>query len=106
MYTKQLTKTLANMLVAANQIETLNLPAEPDYRSVYSFTADEPLCEAENEWIQHKEDLVTIRSGREHAWLDSSIERILRCLHCPFVEWIFCSSVSAAAATGMNTDND
>lgn len=39
---------------------------------VYSEEAKFTLC---------KEDLITLRAGREHAWLDRAIERVLRKLH-------------------------
>jgi hypothetical protein len=54
---------------------------------------DEPLSEEENTWIQYQEDLVTLRPGREHAWLDSGIEHLLRWFNCGLIEYLFCSSV-------------
>ena len=33
-------------------------------------------------FIYEKEDLVTLRPGREHAWLDGLLERILKVLQC------------------------
>ena len=41
-----------------------------------------PLGKAESEFIYEKEDLVTLRPGREHAWLDGALERILQILRC------------------------
>jgi hypothetical protein len=29
---------------------------------------------------------VTLRAGREHAWLDSSIENVLKWFHCSLLE--------------------
>jgi uncharacterized protein DUF6594 len=80
-------------MVAASQMVALNRPAKSDHRSVDSFMIDEPLAKEENTWIQHKEDLVTLRPGREHAWLDAGIERLLRWFHCGPIEYLFCSSV-------------
>ena len=40
------------------------------------------LYEEESEFVYEKEDLITIRPGREHAWLDSIIERILQYTRC------------------------
>jgi hypothetical protein len=54
---------------------------------------DEPLAQDENTWIQHQEDLVTLRAGREHAWLDARIEHLLRYFHCDLIEYWFCSPV-------------
>jgi hypothetical protein len=73
----------------------LNKPARADYNSVDSFCTNEPLACDENSWIQYKEDLITLRPGREHAWLDAGIERLLRWCHCSLVEYIFCSPVRA-----------
>jgi hypothetical protein len=83
------------MLAAASQIVVLNRPTKSDYRSVDSFMIDEPLAHEENTWIQHKEDLVTLRPGREHVWLDASIEHLLRYFHCGLIEYWFCSAVGS-----------
>lgn len=40
------------------------------------------LFEEESEFIYEKEDLVTIRPGREHAWLDGGIEKLLQMCRC------------------------
>lgn len=54
-------------------------PASRDYRSVRNFLEGEggQLFEEESQFIYEKEDLITLRPGREHAWLDNTIERIL-----------------------------
>jgi hypothetical protein len=48
----------------------------------------QPLDPPEQSWVQWKEDLVTLRPGREHAWLDSIIEHILRWMNCKLVNVI------------------
>ena len=40
------------------------------------------LFEEESGFIYEKEDLITLRPGREHAWLDGMIERILQLFRC------------------------
>ncbi len=40
------------------------------------------LFEQESDFIYQKEDLITLRPGREHAWLDGMIERILQIFRC------------------------
>lgn len=40
------------------------------------------LTEEESGFIYEKEDLVTLRPGREHAWLDSVIEQTLQIFRC------------------------
>ncbi len=43
---------------------------------------DGQLYEKEMEYIYEKDDLVTLRPGREHAWLDGMIESILKICRC------------------------
>ena len=38
----------------------------------------------EMSFIYEKEDLITLRPGREYAWLDSIVERVLRDFRCRF----------------------
>lgn len=42
--------------------------------------------EGDNEFIYRKEDLVTLRPGRESAWLDAFVERLLKLIHCKPVQ--------------------
>lgn len=44
------------------------------------------LCEEDMGFIYEKEDLVTLRPGREHAWLDGLLERTLKVLRCRLVK--------------------
>ena len=37
-----------------------------------------PVAKKEAEWVRHREDVVTLRCGREHAWLDAGIEHLLK----------------------------
>jgi hypothetical protein len=69
----------------------LNRPSEADYASVHNYMNGDrsPLIENEASWVFKKEDLITLRAGREHAWLDSAIEKILKWFHCPALEMIF-----------------
>jgi hypothetical protein len=68
----------------------LNRPSESDYTSVMRHMNNrKPLLEADASWVHKKEDLVTLRAGREHAWLDSGIEKCLRMIHCPAVQFVF-----------------
>lgn len=41
-----------------------------------------PLGEDESEFIYWKEDLVSLRPGRDYAWLDGALERFLRIFRC------------------------
>lgn len=70
------------------------------------------LCESDMGFIYEKEDLVTLRPGREHAWLDGLLERTLKVVRCRLImvrvlsmaftrqgtnilpQFLFCSKVS------------
>jgi hypothetical protein len=70
---------VATLLASAQQLTASNRPSSSEYRSVCRYISqNKPLIPEELEYIQHKEDLVTLRPGRDHAWLDRSIERVLR----------------------------
>ena len=43
------------------------------------------MYEREMSWIYDKEDLVSLRPGREHAWLDGMLERLLKVCRCGLV---------------------
>lgn len=78
---------LAKLLCTAQQMMALNRPSSSDYESVVNYVCDRrPVVESEREWVLWKEDMVTLRPGREHAWLDAGIERALKSLHCRLIE--------------------
>jgi hypothetical protein len=61
----------------------MNRPAARDQTSVRTYLEDDwPLMEKDCSYIYQGEDLVTLRTGRENAWLDSFVERALRMFHC------------------------
>ena len=43
------------------------------------------LFEEDMGFIYEKEDLVTLRPGREYAWLDGLLERALKVLRCRLI---------------------
>ncbi|KAK7918079.1 hypothetical protein PG985_009953 [Apiospora marii] len=71
-----------------DEIETvLGKYAERDYQSVESHMHNtKPLMDEEYRFIYHKEDLITLRDGREMAVLDSITERLLQTFHCPLLQ--------------------
>ena len=80
----------------------MSRPAESEYQSVRNYLlATRPLCEGEEPRIDCKEDLVTLRRGREYAWLDVTIEHLLRLFRCRPINYIFCS-----AETQRKADDD
>jgi hypothetical protein len=36
-------------------------------------------------YIYRKEDIISIKPGREDAWLDTIVERILQTISCPLI---------------------
>jgi hypothetical protein len=73
---------IAELMNIAHTMVALNRPASRDYRSVKNyFNGEAPLC-ADEHYIYHKEDIITLKPGRENAWLDGIVERILQKLTC------------------------
>jgi hypothetical protein len=65
----------------------MHRPSQGDYASVLNFMENRtPLIQPEGDWVYREEDLITLRAGREHAWLDSGIEKVLKWLHCDLLE--------------------
>lgn len=63
---------------------SLNRPSDTEHKSVFRYLeARKPIHPDERTYILHKEDLVTLRPGREHAWLDRMIEAVLKRLYGP-----------------------
>ena len=77
----------ADLLLKAQQLKALDRPSNRDYKSVLSFMEYEggQLYEEDMEFIYEKEDLVTLRPGREYAWLDGLLERTLKVLRCKLI---------------------
>ena len=58
-----------------------NRPKTNEIRSVYNYLTDiDPVHDNEQQYIMWKEDLLTLRPGRDHAWLDRGIETCLQLL--------------------------
>ena len=75
---------------------SFNKPAPGDWKSVETYINNKkPLDEAEGSYIYRKEDMVTLRAGREHAWLDTWVERLLRAINCKLVEASNCVFLSS-----------
>ncbi len=78
----------AELLLKAQQLKALERPSNRDYQSVLSFMeyGGGQLFEEDMEFIYEKEDLVTLRPGREYAWLDGLLERTLKVLRCRLIK--------------------
>jgi len=73
----------------------MNKPAARDQQSVQCFLENgswvdgqtiRPLLQSDTEFVYHKEDLITLRPGRESAWLDAFVERVLKVFHCGAIQ--------------------
>jgi hypothetical protein len=61
-----------------------NRPTSAEVCSVENYLHNtKPLFKPEQEYIQHRDDLVTLRPGRDHAYLDCFIETCLHVLQGP-----------------------
>ncbi|TVY75979.1 hypothetical protein LSUE1_G005072, partial [Lachnellula suecica] len=88
--------TYDELLLKAQQLTAANRPPQRDYNSVANFIRHKkPLLEGDDDFIYHKEDLITLRPGRESAWLDAAVQRIMKLKIFPrsAVKYVFCSKV-------------
>jgi hypothetical protein len=82
-----LTCQSASLLQVAESLVRCNRPSSGEHCSVRNFiNYRQPLVPSEQRFINCKEDLITLRPGREHAWLDSSVEKALKWLRCDLIE--------------------
>ena len=63
------------MLLRTKEVMSLQRPSKKDYESVRNWFCDQkPLIDEEAEYVWRKEDIVTLRSGRECAGFDGLVE--------------------------------
>ncbi|KAH6668723.1 hypothetical protein B0J14DRAFT_703559 [Halenospora varia] len=87
-------KEYAQLLVLGRDLATFNPPPACDYTSVRDYFDKEAPVVREEQYIKHIEDIVTLKPGREHSWLDSFIEGVVVELtsRFKFMRYIFLSS--------------
>lgn len=88
------------LLLNAQRLTAANRPPRRDYNSVANFVQNKkPLLEGDDDFIYNREDLITLRPGRENAWLDAMVEKTLKLKIFPrkAVKYIFCSKVRILA---------
>lgn len=80
-----------DLLVKARDLNAFQRPSNRDYRSFRTwFWNVKPLnYELEEEFIRRREDLVSLRLGREWSSFDGMIETCIRKLHCGFIQKLF-----------------
>ncbi|KAM0123629.1 hypothetical protein ACHAP3_010982 [Botrytis cinerea] len=75
------------LLLRSQHVNAMNRPADSDYKSVERYIFDKkPLVDEEQGFIYEKNDLITLREGREGAYLDTMTERFLQIFHCAFLQ--------------------
>jgi len=69
----------------------MSRPAPRDHGNLQNFMESgfeqndlllRPLLHADTQYVYQKEDLVTLRPGREVSWLGESIVRVLNMMYC------------------------
>ncbi|KAH7050181.1 hypothetical protein B0J12DRAFT_89133 [Macrophomina phaseolina] len=90
----------SQLISAARDMMLMHRPTSSEYRSLRSYCDySANLSELDEEWVHCKEDLITLRPGREHAWLDRAIEEALRRLPRRIVRGAFCSKETQEKTT-------
>lgn len=95
-------KTLryGQLLQQAQNLVAMNKPPMRDQLSLRNYIEGRQcLVESEAAFAYHKEDLVSLRPGRDHSFVDAFVERMLRTFHCRLFQMIFCSEETASKST-------
>lgn len=76
------------LLIKTREMNTLQRPSRRDYRSFRTwFFNIKPLTwQKEEEFIKRREDLVSLRHGREWSGFDGFVESCVRKMHCDFMQ--------------------
>lgn len=79
-------------------------PASRDYKSlIWWFEAKKPVLLAEMRWIQRKEDIVTLRPGREAAGFEELVEGLVGVLDRFFTAKCGCNVIKVCWTTAEET---
>jgi hypothetical protein len=74
------------LLVKAREMVSFQRPSNRDYQSVRNwFHNVKPLIGEEDDYILWKEDIVTLRHGREWAGFDGWVEHMLHKIDCRLI---------------------
>ncbi|KAL9094999.1 MAG: hypothetical protein Q9165_002601 [Trypethelium subeluteriae] len=80
------------VLIKAREMASFQRPADRDYRSVRTWLYNtRPIVDEEEGFIRCKEDIVTLRHGRECAGFDGLVESILKRLDSKVTRYLFCT---------------
>lgn len=77
--------SIAELLKTARELAGFSRASARDYESVNNyFNNTAPLCNEES-YILRKEDIITLKPGREDSWLDAIVESLLQRFSFPIV---------------------
>ena len=77
-------------LLKSKETTAFQQPSSRNYRSVRTwFRNIEPIIQREQQYIRLKEDIVTLRHGREWAGFDGLVESILQKFDCRLIRVCF-----------------
>ncbi|KAH8678811.1 hypothetical protein BGZ60DRAFT_428633 [Tricladium varicosporioides] len=87
----------------AQYMASLSKPAARDYASVEGYIFDKkPLLDEEASFIYRREDLITLRDGREAAFLDAATEKMLQASNHKWLKKIFCTEADLLKTDDLN----
>lgn len=71
----------------ARDLKSLQKPSNRDYRNFRTwFWNKKPIADREMEFIKRREDLVSLRQGREWSSFDDLVERCVQKMHCKLLQ--------------------
>jgi len=74
------------LLIKARELVSFQRPTDRDYRSVRTWLHNlRPIVEQEESYIELREDILSLRHGREWAGFDGIIESLLHKLNCKLI---------------------
>lgn len=91
------------LLVKARELVSFQRPTDRDYRSVRNWHEQAaPLVSEEQEFLLWKEDIITLRHGREWASFDGLVEEMLHKIDCALIRVSFSLSSRSFVADSVS----
>lgn len=73
---------LGRLLLQAQQLVAMNKPSMRDQFSMRNYMEKGVLVESEASFVYDKEDLITLRPGRDRSYVDAFVESMLKVFDC------------------------
>ena len=84
------THPLDEVLVKTRDLLAFQKPSNRDYNSVRNWVSNlRPVVEREEAFIKHREDVISLHSGREWSAFDGMMESLLKKLDCGLIRVSF-----------------